>query len=120
MEEPEQPKLQIKTILKFLSGVFNETTQKNYTEFTAKYVIICTDMTWQKTADLVQEQVDGVSVFAFRSLHILSQLEQGRGGHLWNDTQFVEGTSKKWNIFTLVDSTSSGAKVGRVLRKLFG
>lgn len=37
-----------------------------------------------------------------------------------NDTQFAEGRSKKWNIFTLMDSTSFGAKVGRVLRKLLG
>lgn len=46
-------------------------------------------------------------------------MQQGGGGHLWNDTKLKGRRSNSWDIFTLVNLTSTGAKVGRVLRKLF-
>lgn len=67
----------------------------------------------------MEEQVDGLTVFAVHSLHILSQLKQSGGGQLGSDTKLNGGRSKDWNIFALVDLTLTGAKVGRVLRTLF-
>lgn len=67
----------------------------------------------------VKEQVDGLSVFELQSLHVLPQMQQSGGGHLWGETKLKGGRSNKWNIFTLADLTSAGAEVGRVLRKLF-
>lgn len=52
---------------------------------------------WQ--AYHVQEQVDGLSVFALHSLHILSQLKQSGGCQLWNDTRVKKKQIKQLERF---------------------